>query len=164
MRRPSEKWYKNDDGTQKENEEDNLMDNDNFGEDPMDEELMDDDLIGDELVEDELTDLEDKLTEDELTEDDHLPQEPKPKKPKFVHKKIYLASESEMNDLEKLETELQKKNPNKSFVKKAMDTTFLQRRKWIEEECPPVQEILIKYPIFKKSKYVSTYVYSLVRT
>ena len=41
-----------------------------------------------------------------------------------------------------------------------MDATFFQRRMWIQEECPSVQEILFKYPVFKKSKYVSVEVAS----
>ena len=95
-------------------------------------------------------------------EDDgnHQPQEPRPKKPKFPHKKfrLYMTSEAEMNELQKLDAELQK-NPNKKFVKKAMDTIFLQRRRWIQEECPSLQDILFKYPIFKNAKYVSSYTY-----
>ena len=87
-----------------------------------------------------------------LTDDDEDERERQP--PKVPHKKIKLSvyTQKEMNQLE---AELQKANPDKEFVEKAMDTTFLQRRSWIQVESPSVNEILIKYPIFKKSKYVS---------
>ena len=78
------------------------------------------------------------------------------KKPIVPHKKIKLCKGTqEVSELEKLEAELQKPKPDKKFVKKAMGTTFVQRRWWIQEDCPSVQQILLKYPIFKKSKYVS---------
>ena len=80
-------------------------------------------------------DSRDSIEEDELMKDDLMEDE-----------------------LQKLDAELQK-NPNKKFVKKAMDTIFLQRRRWIQEECPSLQDILFKYPIFKNAKYVSSYTY-----
>ena len=87
-----------------------------------------------------------------LTDDDEDERERQP--PKVPHKKIKLSvyTQKEMNQLE---AELQKANPDKEFVKKVMDTTFLQRRSWIQVESPSVNEILIKCPIFKKSRYVS---------
>lgn len=157
MRRPSEKRCINDDSNKNENEEgdqeniENLIDDiSNSGEDSRDS--MEDELMKDKLMED----VHHEMMEDDK---DRQPQEPTPKKPKFRHRKIilYVASETEMNELQKLEAELQKKSPDKKFVKKAMDTTFPQRRRWIQEECPSVQDILFKYPIFKNSKYVSSY-------
>ena len=87
---------------------------------------------------------------------DDLQQNP-PKKPKMIHKKIDLSDSNAQEEMERLETELKKKNPDKKFVKKALESTFPQRRNWIEEDCPLVGEILQKYPIFKKSRYVCSY-------
>jgi len=55
--------------------------------------------------------------------------------------------------MERLKAKLQKENPDKKFVKKALESTFPQRRNWIED-CPREEEILKKYPVFKKSRYV----------
>ena len=81
-----------------------------------------------------------------------------PKRPKVTHKKICLSDLNAQEEMERLEAELQKKNPDKKFVKKALESTFPQRRNWIEEDCPLVGEILQKYPVFKKSRYVCMYV------
>ena len=128
MRRPSEK------GDQKEKEELQL------------EDLSWDE--GDVMVENEDSWIDD----DEDQGGSNLQQKLKP--PKVPHKKIKLSVDTQ-KEMNQLEAELQKANPDKKFVKKAMDTTFLQRRSWIQNECPSVKEILFKYPIFKKSKYVS---------
>lgn len=121
---------------------------------------------GEDEDEDEVHMVEDEPLEDSLIDDDedqvgiHL-QKPRPKKPKFPHKKIILSVDTQ-KEMKQLEAELKKTNPDKKFIKKAMDTTFLQRRKWVQEECPTAQEVLLKYPIFKKSKYVSlrdSYIY-----
>lgn len=87
---------------------------------------------------------------------DSLQQNP-PKRPKMIHKKISLSDSNAQEEMERLEAELQKESPDKKFVKKALESTFPQRRNWIEEDCPLVGEILQKYPIFKKSRYVCSY-------
>ena len=139
MRRPSEK------GGEKEEElgktKDLSEDKGEYGEDE-DEVMVENDLLEGSLVDN-----------DEDQGGGHL-QKPRPKKPKVPHKKIKIFVDTQ-KEMDQLEAELQKTNPDKKFVKKAMDTTFLQRRRWIQEECPSVQEILLKYPIFKKSKEVS---------
>ena len=113
MRRPSEK------GDQKEREE-----------------LQLEDLPGDEG--DFESDKDEVMVENEgsLIDDDedqggsHL-QILKPP-PKVPHKKIKLSVDTQ-KEMNQLEAELQKANPDKKFVKKAMDTTFLQRRSWIQK-------------------------------
>lgn len=159
MRRPSEKRCKI--GADISNEKEDV-------EQEYDEHSKDDKDyskdVEDEVVEEEEEEEEVNvklMVEDDLIEHDEdqggQSQEPRPKKPRFPHKKVIkfcATSQKEMNELKKLEAELQKKDPDKKFVKKALETTFLQRRRWIQEECPSVQEILSKYPIFKKSKYV----------
>lgn len=151
MRRPSEKRCINDESDQKGNEEE--------GNEEGHQEDTEDSTNHEDLSEDELM-MEDEVMEDDRGQESQL-QESKPKNPPRVpHKKIKLhvaSSQKEARDLEKLEAELKKKNPDKKYIKKAMETTFLQRRKWIQEECPSVKEILSKYPLFRKSKYVSAH-------
>jgi len=44
--------------------------------------------------------------------------EPKtPKRPKMIHKKIHVSDSTAQNEMEALEAEQQKENPNKKFVK-----------------------------------------------
>ena len=50
---------------------------------------------------------------------------------------------------------LQEENPDKRYIKKAMNNTYQARRKWILEKCPPVSEILEKFPVFTSTKHVS---------
>lgn len=54
-----------------------------------------------------------------------------------------------------LENELQKENPKGKRVRRAMKDTFAGRRKWIQDSCPPVSDIIDKFPLLKESKYVS---------
>ena len=77
---------------------------------------------------------------------DSLQQNP-PKRPILMPKKKWRD----------LKLNYKKKARTKKFVKKALESTFPQRRNWIEEDCPLVGEILQKYPIFKKSRYVCSY-------
>ena len=137
MRRPSEK------GCQKDEEQGG---NKELPDDDEDE--SNNDEISDEVAVDEVVDV------DEHLEGTSLSQKSKPKKPMVPHKKIKLSVDRQ-EEMKQLEAELQKKKPDSKFVKKAMDATFLERRMWIQEECPSVKEILLKYPVFKKSKYVS---------
>ena len=95
----------------------------------------------------------DELNVESLTDDDEDQGGSHLLKPKPC-KKIKLSVDTQ-KELNQLEAELQKANPDKKYIKKAMDTTFLQHRSWIQAECPSVNEILMKYPLFKKSKYVS---------
>lgn len=159
MRRPSEKRCKTGDIS---NEKEDV-------EQEYDEHSKDDkDYSKD--VEDEVEEEEEEVNVKLTVEDDLIEhaedqggqsQEPRPKKTRFPHKKVIkfcATSQKEMNELKKLEAELQKNDPDKKFVKKALETTFLQRRRWIQEECPSVQEILSKYPIFKNlNMYVSVF-------
>ena len=131
MRRPSEK------GDQKEKEE-----------------LQLEDLSGDEGDGEADKDEIMVKNEDSWIDDDEDQRGSNLQPPKVPHKKIKLSVDTQ-KEMNQLEAELQKANPDKKFVKKAMETTFLQCRSWIQNECPSVKEILFKYPIFKKSKYVS---------
>lgn len=111
-------------------------------------------------------DEEELIEDDDLIDDDgdhgSQLQVPRPKKPVVSHKKITVYTNTQ-NEMDELEAELQKIKPDKKFVKKAMGTTFTQRRWWIQEECPSVQQILLKYPVFKKSKYVSVASYYITQ-
>ena len=53
-----------------------------------------------------------------------------------------------------LDEELLKDHPKHKVLRRLMASTFLGRRKWVLQACPPVQERLIKFPLLKKSKYV----------
>ena len=139
MRRPSERGQKDEEqaGGNKELPDDN-------------EDESKDDEVSDEVADDEVADVDEHLEGTSYSRS----QKSKPKKPMVPHKKIKISVDRQ-KEMKQLETELQKKKPDSKFVKKAMDATFLERRMWIQEECPSVKEILLKYPVFKKSKYVS---------
>ena len=57
--------------------------------------------------------------------------------------------------MEELENVLQEEKPEKRYVKKAIKNTYQARRKWILEKCPPVSEVLQKFPVLKRTKQVS---------
>ena len=59
------------------------------------------------------------------------------------------------DQMEVLEAELQKDKPKSKRLRKAMNDTFAGRRQWIQDSCPPVSDILAKFSLLKKSKYVS---------
>jgi len=54
-----------------------------------------------------------------------------------------------------LENALQVEDFDKGFIKRAMKITYLARRTWLLQECPPVQEVLEKFPVLKTKKYVN---------
>ena len=64
-------------------------------------------------------------------------------------------SDNELANMEELVSVLQEENPDKRYVKKAMKNTYQARRKWILDKCPPVSEILEKFPVFTSTKHVS---------
>ena len=64
-------------------------------------------------------------------------------------------SDNELASMEELENALQEDTPDKKYVKKAMKSTYQARRKWILEKCPPITEVLQKFPVLKKTKQVS---------
>lgn len=51
--------------------------------------------------------------------------------------------------------EISSPQTRKKRVRHIMKTTFKQRRSWIMKECPPVSEVLLKYPPLKSHKLVS---------
>jgi len=63
--------------------------------------------------------------------------------------------EDEEITLQDQETALQEEDYDKVFVKKAMKITYQARKTWLLQECPPVQEVLIKFPVLKSIKYVN---------
>ena len=64
-------------------------------------------------------------------------------------------SNNELANMEELVSILQEENSDKRYVKKAMKNTYQARRKWILEKCPPVSEILEKFPVVTSTKHVS---------
>ena len=72
-----------------------------------------------------------------------------PKRPKMTHKKIHVSDSNAQEELERLEAELQKESPDKKFVKKAMESTFAQRRRSRLSTCGGDSS---KVPCFQKVK------------
>ncbi|XP_065893394.1 sterile alpha motif domain-containing protein 3-like, partial [Dysidea avara] len=62
--------------------------------------------------------------------------------------------EDEAITLQDLENALQEENCDTGFVKKAMKSTYQARRAWLLQECPPVQEVLQKFPVLETKKYI----------
>lgn len=51
--------------------------------------------------------------------------------------------------------ELEKEKPCKKEIKSLMLKTYAGRREWIQNECPPVSEILNLFPSLSSARYVS---------
>ena len=68
-----------------------------------------------------------------------------------------LHPEADINEydesVKQLECELQKETPKQKIVRRAMRNTFAGRHKWIQESCPPVHDVLTKFPLLKSSDY-----------
>ena len=91
-----------------------------------------------------------------LDEDTSLPSA----KRKYTDHNQLDPSNNELANMEELESILQEENPDKKYVKRAMKNTYRARRKWLLEKCPPVSEILEKFPVLKCTKHVSIeYIY-----
>ena len=53
-----------------------------------------------------------------------------------------------------LKQEWAKAKPKKKLVRRYFTASFQGRHDWIRESCPVVSEILLEYPLLKKSRWV----------
>ena len=64
------------------------------------------------------------------------------------------SSDDYTGNLMLIHKELEKEKPCKKEIRSLMLKTFAGRREWIQNECPPVSEILNLFPSLSSAKYV----------
>ena len=73
---------------------------------------------------------------------------PSPKKSKDVDLSEHRQKISLLKD------EMKKKTPKSKHIKELMADTWNERRQWMVEECPSVQEVVTKYPPLRLQRWV----------
>ena len=81
-----------------------------------------------------------------------------------LHKMDPLTDDAYESSVHQLKAELmEKKHPKSKVIKKLLDDTLIQRRKWITEDQPHVADIIDRFPFFRYERWVSNYTSSFIR-